>query len=91
MRPNTPFLVGEQGPELFVPKGFGDIVSNQDSRGALTAAPPVVVSAPPVNVSVVNVTDPSEVTSALDTAEGTQAILNIIRKNRRTVRSAVAT
>lgn len=73
-----------------MPKGFGDIMSNGDTRSALTQAPPVVVSPPQVNVSVVNVTDPNEVTAALDTAQGQQAILNVVRRNRNQMRAALA-
>ncbi len=73
-----------------MPKGFGDIMSNTDSRGALSSAPSVVVAPPQVNVSVVNVTDPNEVTSALDSPDGQQAILNVVRRNRNQIRSALA-
>lgn len=91
MRPNTPFLVGEEGPELFVPKGFGDVMSNRDSGRALGGGGEVVVPAPQVNVSVVNVTDPKEITAAMSSPEGEKVVLNLIRQNRRTVRSAIAT
>ena len=32
---NTPYLVGERGPELFVPSGGGNVINNADSRAAL--------------------------------------------------------
>jgi len=32
---NTPYLVGERGPELFVPSSGGRVVNNADSRSAL--------------------------------------------------------
>lgn len=82
--------MGEQGPEIFTPSGAGDIMSNGDTRRAL-AGPEVVVPAPQVNVSVVNVTDPNDVAAALSTAGGEKAILNVLRKNRRQVRSAIST
>lgn len=33
---NTPYMVGEQGPELFVPNAGGSIVNNKDLRSAMT-------------------------------------------------------
>ena len=35
---NQPAIVGEKGPELFIPKTAGTILSNEDSQGALTPA-----------------------------------------------------
>ena len=65
-------------------------MSNANSRRAL-AGPEVVVPAPMVNVSVVNVTDPGEIQSAMSSPEGEKIVLNIMRKNRRQVRSAIST
>jgi len=86
----VPILVGEQGPEIFTPKGAGDILSNSDSKRAL-AGPEINIPAPQVNVSVVNVTDPGEIQSAMSSPEGEKIVLNIMRKNRRQVRSAIST
>ena len=72
----TPFLVGEQGPEIFVPKQAGTVVPN-DNIAMGGAAP-----APPVNVQVVNVDDASGVPSAMSTREGEEVILNTIQRNR---------
>lgn len=91
MRPNTPFLVGEEGPELFAPPGFGEIINNRTTVDALAPAPPVVVSPPQVNVSVVNVTDPDEITAAMESPEGQKVFMNIMRRNRRQIRNAIAT
>ena len=33
---NTPYMVGEQGPELFVPNSGGSIINNKDLRSAMT-------------------------------------------------------
>jgi len=33
---NTPYMVGEQGPELFVPNSGGSIVNNKDLRSAMS-------------------------------------------------------
>lgn len=69
---NNSVLVGERGPELFTPSVPG------------TITPAAAPQAPPqVNVSVVNVTDPNDVTSALATPDGEKAILNVIRRNPR--------
>ena len=87
---NDPILVGEQGPEIFTPAGAGRVLSNADSMRALGGGPEVVVPAPQVNVSVVNVTDPNEISAALDSPEGEKVVLNIMRKNRRQVRSAIS-
>tara|TARA_R110002167_G_C12707228_1_gene655166 strand:- start:58110 stop:60809 length:2700 start_codon:yes stop_codon:yes gene_type:complete len=81
---NQAFLVGEEGPELFVPPGSGNIMTAAETAGAAGGGGGggnTVVQAPPVNVSVVNVTDPSEVVSALSSPEGEQMVLNIISKN----------
>lgn len=33
---NRPYLVGERGPEIFMPSGAGRIVSNEDSQGMMS-------------------------------------------------------
>jgi len=35
VQPNTPTLVGERGPELFVPSGAGSIKNNSDSKNMM--------------------------------------------------------
>ena len=35
IQPNTPTLVGERGPELFVPSGAGKIMNNMNTQNAL--------------------------------------------------------
>jgi TP901 family phage tail tape measure protein len=73
------FLVGEEGPELFVPKTSGDIVPNGKTSGMLNGPP----AAPPVvNVQVVNVDDQSGVPDAMSTTEGEKVIMNTIQRNR---------
>lgn len=72
-----PRLVGEAGPEIFVPTGSGTVV-------------PMAPQAPPqVNVQVVNVTDPNEISSALNTSQGENAIINVIRRHRRSIRTVL--
>lgn len=77
VNPGRPFVVGEQGRELFVPPTTGSIVPMQDA-------------APQVNVQVVNVSDPNEVVNAMSTREGQEAILNVISKNRARVKQSVS-
>ena len=38
---NAPYLVGERGPELFVPTGYGKIVDNMTTMASLTGGTPV--------------------------------------------------
>jgi hypothetical protein len=56
--------------------------------GAAASAPAVNVAPPQVNVHVVNVTDPNEVMDVLGTPEGERAIINVLHRRRREVRSA---
>jgi len=73
-----PLVVGEHGRELFVPPSQGNIVpNNQLSEGSV------------VHVQVVNVQDPDEIPSALNTPGGQKAILNVLGKNRESVRAIV--
>lgn len=92
-----PILVGEEGPELFTPGQTGAIVPNDQTIGALAEATSnqgqtVVVQQPPtpMNVTVVNVTDPNEVATALSTPGGEQAILNVLSKNRNALQEFTA-
>lgn len=77
--PGKAFLVGEKGPELFVPPGRGNVIAND----ALGGAPPQV------NVQVVNVSDPDEIPRAMMSREGQQAILNTISRNPQKSRAAM--
>lgn len=67
------FLVGEAGPELFVPPTTGRIVPNDMLGGG---------AAQPVNVTIVNVDDARSIPEAMSTREGETAILNVITRNR---------
>lgn len=75
--PGRPFLVGERGPELFVPPGSGSIAPNNALGGGGT------------NVTVVNVTSTDEIASFLGTAEGEEIILNTIQRNPERVSQSV--
>ena len=56
----SPYLVGEQGPELFVPKNSGDVIPNDRLRGGSS----------PVNISVH--VDASESSVSTDQASGAE-------------------
>ncbi len=77
VRGGQPILVGERGPELFTPPGSGAIESNVNINQAAQAPP---------TVNVVNVTDPADIPSGIETPEGAQAIINVIQKNPEAVR-----
>lgn len=72
VRGGQPILVGERGPELFAPPSSGNIVPNVNINQA-AQSPPVV--------NVTNVTDPADIPSGLNSAEGQEAVLNIIQRN----------
>ena len=73
----SPVLVGERGPELFTPPGSGAITPNVNINQAAQAAPSVVIN---------NVTDPADIPAGLKTAEGEEAVINIIQRNPDAVR-----
>lgn len=75
------FPVGEQGPELFVPRQTGTIVPNAQS---VPAAPPQV------NVQVVNVTDPAAVPSAINNGLADESIVNVLNRKREAVRQLLS-
>jgi tape measure domain-containing protein len=67
-----PILVGERGPELFTPPGSGAIQPNVNINQAAQAAP---------NVTVNNITDPADIPAGLNSAEGNEAVMNVIQRN----------
>jgi lambda family phage tail tape measure protein len=77
--PGGAYLVGERGPEVFTPNTGGAISPN----GSMGGAPPQV------NVNVVNVSDPDEVSSALNHPANQDLIVNILRKNKGAARQAL--
>jgi TP901 family phage tail tape measure protein len=84
----VPFLVGERGPELFIPPGAGSIATAAATagagRGAAAPAP-----APPVNVTVVNSSTPEDTIAAMGSAQGTQLIMNAISQNPTLIKNAL--
>lgn len=51
VKSSTPYLVGERGPELFVPGMNGGVMSNSDLRSAMGAAPGSANGSPTLNMS----------------------------------------
>ncbi len=47
----TPYLVGERGPELFVPSNNGGVMSNNDMRAAMGSRPGGAGGSPVLNMS----------------------------------------
>ena len=86
VNPNQAFLVGEEGPEMFVPPGAGNIMTASQTAAA---GGDTVVQAPPVNVSVVNTSNPEDTIAAMTSAQGMQTILNAIEQNPTAVRNAL--
>lgn len=85
VNPREAFLVGENGPELFTPPTAGRIVPAGETADRLRreSQPPVVnVTAPPATVNVYNVQDPREVPNGVESPEGEQAVLNVLRRKR---------
>jgi len=77
-------VVGERRkPELFIPKQDGTVVPMDQVGGG--KAPNVEV---PVNIT--NVTDPEAMTAAMESSQGTQAILNVINSNPEAIKRALS-
>ena len=47
----TPYLVGERGPELFVPSSNGGVMSNNDMRAAMGSRPGGAGGSPVLSMS----------------------------------------
>jgi tape measure domain-containing protein len=77
VRGGQPILVGERGPEIFTPPGSGSIDPNININQA-AQAPPMV--------NVINVTDPADIPSGIETPEGQAAIINVIQNNPEAIR-----
>jgi tape measure domain-containing protein len=90
--PGKSYLVGERGPELFTPPHAGEIIPAGETAARMQAAanPQVNVSAPPAQVAIYNVTDPNEIPRGMQSAAGEQAIMNVIQKNKHTIRGSLS-
>ena len=75
---DKPMIVGENGPEIFRPTEPGRIIPNNQ-----------IGSSPEVNVNIVNVTDPEEIAVAMASPEGERTIINVVRRNRTAIQSAL--
>lgn len=64
------YIVGERGPERFVPDVNGRIMSNDSLAPQIT-----------VNPQIINVRDPNEIPNAIQSGAGEAAIINIIGRN----------
>ncbi len=73
------YMVGERGPEYFVPNTSGRIMPNGQSQQ---------MAQPKINI--INVTDASQINQWATTPSGEKAIINILRRNAGAVRSVVA-
>jgi tape measure domain-containing protein len=92
---NQPYIVGEEGPEIFNPATSGTIIPADTTAMALStnqkqAAPQVVVNVPPNNISIVNVSDPDEVPAGIESPKGEQAVLNVVSRNKRTIQRSLS-
>lgn len=74
-----PVLVGERGPELFVPPQSGSIKNNSTTQGMMKQEPP--------QVTVVNVDSVENTLNALGSEEGENIILNVMQRNPEILRS----
>lgn len=95
---NQPFIVGEQGMELFVPKTAGTIVPHAETVSALAGASAAsagrtVVNSPrpEVHVHITNTIDPRDVVEAgLNSREGQTHLVNAIGKNKTSVKKTLS-
>jgi lambda family phage tail tape measure protein len=75
----VPILVGERGPELFVPPQSGSIKNNTTTQGMMQQEPP--------QVTVVNVDSSQNTLDALGSEEGENLIMNVIQRNPEVLRA----
>lgn len=73
VQPNRSFVVGENGPELFVPDRAGTIVPNDQMR-----AP----EPQPTTVQVVNVQSEDEIPNVINTGGADESILNVLAREK---------
>jgi TP901 family phage tail tape measure protein/lambda family phage tail tape measure protein len=77
---NRSFVVGERGPELFTPGASGFITPNRELQQQ--QAPQVTVQP-----NIINVRDPNEIPEAIANGAADQAIINVLTRNRETIRT----
>lgn len=84
VNPNQAFLVGERGPELFVPPGQGSIVDARNTEAAMQAPAPVVNVSP----QIINTLDDADIVGAINRGGG-DVILNKVTENAAAFRQAL--
>lgn len=73
VQPNRSFVVGENGPELFVPDRPGNIVPNDQMRAA---------EPQPTTVQVVNVQSEEDIPNVINEGGADEAIINAMARNK---------
>lgn len=73
--PGKAYLVGEKGPELFVPNSAGNIQPNGEGGHG---------------VRIINVIDPAMVADYMNGPGGDQVILNVLQRNAGSVRQVIS-
>ena len=81
VQPARSFVVGENGPELFVPDRTGTIVPNAKDQAPQQE---------PMVVQIVNVKDPDEVPNTIASGAATDAIINELAANKDRVNQAIS-
>jgi len=81
VQPSRSFVVGENGPELFVPDRTGTIVPNAKDQPAQAA---------PMTVQVVNVQSEDDIPQAINDGGSDEAIINLLARNKDRVSQALA-
>jgi TP901 family phage tail tape measure protein len=74
VHPGREYIVGERGPERVRFGAEGRVEPANGETG---------------NVTVVNVEDPNEIPNAMNSPAGDRVVLNIIQRNRKTIRRAI--
>lgn len=94
---NKPFLVGEEGPEIFTPGQTGSVTPTDQtiealSNGAGRGGETVVVQAPApnVNVNTIVVDDPDKIPAGIESPDGQQAVMNVINRNRGNIKRSLS-
>jgi len=72
------YMVGERGPELFVPPSGGSIKNATATAGMAQAAAP--------QITIVNSDDPASIPAAMNTDAGAEVILNVLQRNPEALR-----
>lgn len=73
------YMVGERGPELFMPQGSGTVVPNNQ-----------ISQAPQVNIRNVNAFDTAVIGDYMGSGSGERVIMNVVRRNQRAIKSLAA-